>query len=277
MTKPWGELSRAERSAAYDNSGAVPGSAAMVAERSAQSAAFRAAHPAKLDLLWGADPRQGWDLFPAADPAAPCLVFIHGGYWQRNSREGFSVLAEGLLSRGWSVAFPGYRLAPHATLTQIVQDVTDGLDWLAQHGAAHGVAGPVVVSGWSAGGHLTAMALSHALPVAGLAISGVFELGPIRDTNLNEKLSLTDAEIAALSPLRHTPVAKPMAIAYGTLEVPALVHDSRKLHWHRADSGCAGALVPVAGTHHFSILDTLHDADGELARAAVEVLRLARR
>ncbi len=274
--KPWGELSHAERSAAYDNSGAVPGSAAMVERRNAESAAFRTAHPAKLDLLWGAHPRQGWDLFPAADPAAPCLVFIHGGYWQRNSRSGFSVLAEGLLAHGWSVALPGYRLGPDATMTEVAADVMGGLDWLAAHGAEHGVAGPVVVSGWSAGGHLTAMALPHPIVRAGLAISGVYELGPIRDTNLNDKLFITDAEIVALSPLRHTPVAKPMTIAYGTAEVAALVHDSRKLHWHRSDQHCAGSLLPVAGAHHFSILDTLRDPDGELTRAAIEVLRLAR-
>lgn len=273
----WGELSRAQQTAAYDNSAAVPGSVADVTARAAESAAFRQAHPAKLDLLWGPSPRQGWDLFPASDPGAPCLVFIHGGYWQRNARAGFSILAEGLLSRGWSVAFPGYRLAPDATLTQIVGDVHDGLDWLAAEGPAHGVAGPVVVSGWSAGGHLTAMALGHPVAVAGLAISGVYELGPIRDSQLNEKLRLTDEEIVTLSPLRHAPVAKPMAIAYGSREVPMLVRDSRRLHARRAAAHCAGSLIPVAGAQHFSILDTLRQPDGDLARAAVEVLRLAGR
>ena len=32
-------------------------------------------------------------LFPATDPKAPCLVFIHGGYWQRNSKEQFAKVA----------------------------------------------------------------------------------------------------------------------------------------------------------------------------------------
>jgi hypothetical protein len=35
---------------------------------------------------------------------------------------------------------------------------------------------------------------------AGLAISGIFELGPLRDTVLNDRLRLTDAEIETLSP-----------------------------------------------------------------------------
>ena len=66
-------------------------------------------------------------------------------------------------------------------------------DWLVEHGPGKGVAaGKIVVSGWSAGGHLTAMALSHRGVTAGLAVSGVYELGPIRDTGLNDKLNLTD-------------------------------------------------------------------------------------
>ena len=101
--------------------------------------------------------------------------------------------------------------------TEIVGEIRRALDWLGADGAKHGVgAGPIVVSGWSAGGHLTAMALDHPRVAAGLAISGVYELAPIRDTYLDEKLRLTDAEIATLSPLRLPAVPKPLAIAYGT-------------------------------------------------------------
>ena len=78
----WGALSRAERDAAYNNSAAVADSTTLSDARNAASAAFRAAHPAALDLAYGPRERNRWDLFPAADPAAPCLVFIHGGYWQ---------------------------------------------------------------------------------------------------------------------------------------------------------------------------------------------------
>ena len=46
------------------------------------------------------------------------------------------------------------------------------------------------------------MALSHPLVKAGLAISGVYDLGPIRDTVLNVALKLTDKEVAELSPLQ---------------------------------------------------------------------------
>jgi acetyl esterase/lipase len=197
------------------------------------------------------------------------MVFIHGGYWQRNSKDQFANLIGGPYARGWAAALPGYSLAPDATLTEIVGEIRAALDWLAEHGPAHGVAGPIVLSGWSAGGHLTAICLDHPSVVAGLAISGLFELGPIRDTYLNEKLRLADAEIAALSPIRLPVVQKPLAIAYGTAELPPLVSDSRSLHALRAAANAPGVLIPVAGANHFTIVHELRDADGELTRQAM--------
>lgn len=264
----WGTMSRAERDAAYSNSGAVANSAELVAQFAAASARFRAAHPQHLDCRYGPRERNAWDLFPAADPNAPCIVFIHGGYWQRNSKEGMAGLIAGPYERGWSAALPGYTLAPDASMTEIVGEINAALDWLAANGPAHGIAGPVVVSGWSAGGHLTAMCLDHPRVHAGLAISGLFELGPIRDTDLDVKLRLTDAEIAGLSPLRRPVVDKPLLITYGAAELPALVADSRDFHAYRAAAHAPGALLPVPAADHFTIMDELSDAGGLLTRYA---------
>jgi arylformamidase len=265
----WGALSRAERDAAYNNSAAVKNSAELNASREAASAAFRAAHPGHLDLRYGPRERNTWDLFPASDPSAPCIVFIHGGYWQRNSKDQFANLIAGPYARGWAAALPGYTLAPDASLSEIVAEINAALDWLAANGPAHGIGGKVVLSGWSAGGHLTALCLGHRRVSAGLAISGLHELGPIRDTYLNEKLRLTDEEIAALSPLRLPGVAKPLAITYGTAELPPLVLDSRHLHGKRSAAHLPGTLIPVPGADHFTIVHELRDADGVLTKQAL--------
>ncbi len=265
-TMNWGTMSKAERDKAYNNTDAVKNSAELSAARIAASGAFRAAHAGHLDLRYGPKERNTWDLFPAADPNAPCFVFIHGGYWQRNSKDQFASLIAGPHARGWAAALPGYTLAPDATLTEIVAEIDAALDWLAAHGSEHGINGKVVLSGWSAGGHLTAQCLGHKRVSAGLAVSGVFELGPIRDTYLNDKLGLSEDEIAKLSPMRLPMVKKPLAIAYGTAELPPLVHDSRHLHGMRAEAHLPGALIPVAGADHFTITHELRDAEGELTR-----------
>ena len=61
-------------------------------------------------------------------------------------------------------------------------------------------------------------------------------------------------------------VPKPLAIAYGTAELPPLVGDSRALHAMRAAQHLPGPLIPVAGADHFTITHELRDADGELTR-----------
>jgi arylformamidase len=262
----WGLLSKAERDVAYNNTEAVHDSAVLNSAREVASSAFRLASPLHLDLRYGPKERNTWDLFPQPDPDAPCIVFIHGGYWQRNSKEQFANLIAGPYARGWAAALPGYTLAPDASLSEIVGEIHAALDWLAAHGPAHGINGPAVLSGWSAGGHLTAMCLDHKRVKAGLAVSGLFELGPIRDTYLNDKLRLTEAEIANLSPLRRRMVPKPLAIAYGTAELPPLVSDSRELHALRASQHLPGALIPVAGANHFTIVHELRDPEGILTR-----------
>ena len=77
------------------------------------------------------------------------------------------------MAHGINVALIGYTLAPDATLDQIVAEIHAGIDFLAgQLPALGGDGSGIVVSGWSAGGHLTSMALSHPQVRAGMAIIG---------------------------------------------------------------------------------------------------------
>ena len=264
----WAALSQTERDAAYDNNAAVKNSAALIAERNQASETLRASRNAFLDVPYGDRERTKIDLYPADDATAPCLVFLHGGYWQRNSREVFAMLVEGVAAHGWSVAIPGYSLAPEASLTEIVAEISRSLDWLAKNGGSYGISGPVVLAGWSAGAQLVAMALGHVSVTAGLAISGVYDLGPIRDTALNNALKLTDQEVARLSPLRLPAVHKRLDIAYGTAELPALVFDSIQLHESRIAAHAPGGLFPIEGADHFSILSELRRPDGALVDIA---------
>lgn len=270
----WLALDQAARDAAYNNGAATPDRDAQVAARNAASETLRAARPAHLDVPYGAAPRQAWDLFPAADPAAPCLIFIHGGYWQANSREGFACVIEGALAKGWSAALPGYTLAPDVSITGIVDELHRALTWLAEHGPAHGIGGgKKVLSGWSAGGHLAAALVDHPSVTAGLAISGIFELAPLRDTYLNVALKMTEDEIAALSPIRWAPSQKRLAVAYGTGELPEMQRQSRSFHAMRSAAHCPGWLVPVSAADHFRTLAPLREPDGELMQVVEALIK----
>ena len=76
---------------------------------------------------------------PRTRADAAKLLFFHGGYWQRNAKEGFSLIAEGPLARGFNVAVAGYTLAPEATMDGIVREARTALHWLHQKVATLGV------------------------------------------------------------------------------------------------------------------------------------------
>jgi acetyl esterase/lipase len=268
----WAALDQAARDAAYNNNAAVADSAKWIQLRNDASAVFRAAHPRFLNLAYVPSERTAFDLYPAVYPGAPCLVFIHGGYWQRNSRELFACFAEGPAAAGWAVAIPGYTLAPQTNLRGVVAEIGQALDWLADNGERYGVAGPLVIAGWSAGAQLAVLHLQHRGVVAGLAISGIYDLAPLRDTNLNEALKLTDQEIAEFSPLRLPVARKPLIISFGGAELPALVHDAWRLHGLRSREGAPGKILPIAGADHFSILRELQMPEGALVRAATSLV-----
>ena len=261
----WLDLTQAERDAAYDNAAAVPASAGRIAAWAAASADLRARRPEHLDISYGPRPRNKWDLYPGK-PGAPGLVFIHGGYWLRNSRETLACMAEGVLANGWSAALPGYTLAPDATLAEIVAEIGTALGWLEEHRHGYGIDGPIILSGWSAGGHLAAMMLAHPVVTAGLAISGIFDIEPLRGTAYNNTLRLTAIDAQMLSPMRLPMVRKPLTLAYGTNELPALVANSCAFHALRAGSNAKGPLLPLAGHDHFSILEELRTPDGKLTQ-----------
>ena len=189
----WRAMSQEARDLGLNNGVAVPGSVEMVAGWEQRSAEMRKRFPGHLDLRYGPRERNRIDFLKAAD-GAPTLLFIHGGYWQARAKEVFTVMAEGPMTHGINVALIGYTLAPEATLDEIVAEIHAGIDYLTgQLPALGAAAGGIVVSGWSAGGHLTSMALSHPKVRAGMAISGIYDLEPIRHSYLNEKLRADEA------------------------------------------------------------------------------------
>jgi arylformamidase len=249
-------MDRVALDAAYNNGAAVADSPKIVADWEQRSARLRAAHPEGLDLRYGKDERNRIDYF-AARRDGPVLAFIHGGYWQMRAKELFAFVAEGPLAWGINVALIGYTLAPQKRLEGIVAEIRAALDWLHQSiGMLGGDAAKLFVSGWSAGGHLTAMVMDHPAAKGGLAISGIYELEPMRLCYLNEKLHLDEAEARRNSP---GPTEKSLFIAYGADELPELRRQSEdyaRLLGRKA--------APVPRRNHFTVLEELASPHGAL-------------
>lgn len=265
-------MDRAALDAAYDNSAAVADSAALLADFDARSALLRSARPEGINLRYGPAERNRIDYFAAAAPG-PVMVFIHGGYWQMRQKETFSFLAAGPLAHGIHVALVGYTLAPEKPLAGIVDELRNAMSWLVRHVANYG-GDPqrLVVSGWSAGGHLTAMVIDEPMVKGGLAISGIFDLEPVRLNYLNARLGLDAAEARRLSPLFNLPQrTAPLMLACGGGELPELQRQSAAYAAVRAQAGLPGRLVQLPGLNHFSILEELAHPDGRLTALVREL------
>jgi arylformamidase len=267
-------MDRAQLDRAYNNTLAVPERGVIVADWAARSAKIRRAHNPHLDLTYGGSPRERLDLFLVTDPNAPTLAFIHGGYWQMNDKENFAFLAEGLLPLGINLAVVEYTLAPAARLDRIVAEARRAVQWLADHLGDYG-ADPsrLYVSGSSAGGHLTAMTMSLPAVCGGIAISGLYDLEPIRLNYLNEKLSLDKFESERNSPLFHLPeTAGELVIAYGLDELPELRRQSIAFGEAWLERGLPGRLLAIDRVNHFTILETLAQPGGALTGALLDML-----
>jgi arylformamidase len=263
----WRKMSQEERDLGLNNGEAVAGSADMIADWEARSAGMRKRYPAHLDLRYGPRERNRIDFLKARDEG-PTLLFIHGGYWQNRAKETFALFAEGPMAYGINVALIGYTLAPEATLDQIVAEIHAGIDFLAQQlPALGGDTKGIVVSGWSAGGHLTSMALAHPFVRAGMGISGIYDLEPIRHSYLNAKLSLDEAASHRNSPtmLPGGPM-KPLSLVVGAAELPLLRKQTADFACHRARHGLPVTYEEIAGANHFTIMNEIASPMGRITR-----------
>lgn len=261
----WRTMSQEARDLGLNNSVAVAGSLEMVTGWEQRSGEMRKRFPDTIDLRYGPRERNRIDFLKAAD-GAPTLLFIHGGYWQMRSKEVFTVVAEGPMAHGINVALIGYTLAPDATLDEIVAEIHAGIGFLSGQLPALGAAAEgIVVSGWSAGGHLTAMALSHPKVRAGMAISGIYDLEPIRHSYLNDKLRADEATSRRNSPMTwEGGPLKPLSLVVGSAELPLLRKQTADFAGHRAKYGLPVTYEEIPGADHFTIMHEMMSPKGRI-------------
>ena len=261
----WRKMSQEERDLGLNNGVAVTGSVDMVAGWEQRSGELRERYPGYRELRYGPRERNRID-FLGVSGKAPTLLFIHGGYWQNRAKEVFSIFAEGPMAHGINVALIGYTLAPDATLDEIVAEIHAGIDYLAGQFPVLGAAGEgIVVSGWSAGGHLTSMALSNPQVRAGMAISGIYDLEPIRHSYLNEKLKLDEAMSRRNSPMTaKTGPLKPLSLVVGSAELPLLRKQTADFAGHRARCGLPVTCEEIPGADHFTIMHEMGSPKGRI-------------
>jgi arylformamidase len=266
--------------AEYNNRRRVPEHVEIMERWQMLSAAYRLASAPQSDRAYGARERQRYDLFVAESGAAPLVVYIHGGYWQRGDRKDFSFVARELNANGITVAMPSYSLCPAASVMEIIDEIGLCLGVLWKKLRRH----PLVI-GHSAGGHLAAAMVANdwsrvaGVPAdlvrAGYALSGVYDLVPLIGTSLNEALHLSNGTARASSPLLRPapPKGRRFIAAVGGDESAEFLRQSQDIAqaWERA--GVIAESVVVPGTNHFTILEELTRAGSPVLARIVALAR----
>ncbi|WP_438990874.1 alpha/beta hydrolase [Lentibacter sp.] len=249
---------------AYANTAYIPDGESFPPKWAAAAAEFRdKVEGAELDLAYGPEPRQRLDLFRPQGEAQGLLIFVHGGFWRMLDKSYWSHLAAGALARGWAVAMPSYTLCPETSIAGITREIAKAVSL-----AAEAVAGPIALTGHSAGGHLVARMLargmlpetiaarlSHVMPISPLS-----DLRPLMQTSMNADFKLDEAAAVAESPIfMEDRVDCPVTVWVGGAERPAFLDQAG---WLSDAWGCD--LVEAAGKHHFDVVDGLADAESEM-------------
>jgi len=262
----------------YNNRARVPENPALMAGWARDAAAYRARRAPRV-IPYGPGERNVIDFFPG-DRQGPIVVFVHGGYWQALDGSSSSHLAAGLNAHGIGVAIPSYDLCPDVTVDRIIEEMRIASRELARLGQS------LVISGHSAGGHLAACMLATDWPafdpslpkelvIAAYTISGLFDLGPLVETSINNALRLDTASARAASPLFWNPPRRgSLDAVVGENESAEYFRQSRTIveHWGAAGVPTRFAVVPDA--NHFTAIAPLADPQSPMV---ARLMKLARR
>jgi arylformamidase len=261
----------------YNNQQRVPNFAEHVARWQKESADLRTERPAGLDIPFGPSSDEILDIFTPdkAQGPAPVQVFIHGGYWRAFQARDFDFIARTVTAAGALAVVINYALVPAVRMAELVRQCRAALAWVQASIAGYG-GDPqrIYISGHSAGGHLVAMMAAVApqpgepdtrgMIKAGVAISGLYDLEPIRLSYLQETLKLSEAEVAAYSPQLHPPARSvPLLLAYGSAESEEFARHATEYGRLLRERGVACEVRALDGYNHMSICSAFADPKSE--------------
>ena len=254
----------------YNNRLNVPEHPELDAQRAALTAEYRKRENIEFDISYGPSKRSKFDLIRPDNynDSTPLAIFVHGGYWLARDHTMFTHVATGLNKLGYEVAIPSYDLCPEVSVADIIQQVRECAAEIWRKYKKK-----PVVFGHSAGGHLAACLLAtdwsayegvpDDLITKGCAISGIFDLEPLRDTTMNADLKLTQETARAASPMFFS-ISGPgrrFLAASGENETEEFHRQADELVkvWSAKGVEIESYLIP--GANHFTVLNALLNSD----------------
>ena len=270
---------------AYDQAQWAPNMQQVLRRRALASDAVRGRLGAPRAVPYGPSPVETLDLYPAAHPAGPIAVFLHGGAWRGGDARSAAYAAETFVRAGAHYAVPEFATVLDVGLDGMVAQVRRAVAWLARNASAFGGdPGRIHVIGHSSGAHLAAnvlvtdwsdFGLSGSVVRGGTCISGMYELQPVRLSARSAYVKFDDRIEHDFSPQRHVDrLTCPVIVAYGDQESPEFQRQSVEFARTLEGAGRLDRLILGQGHNHFELPETLASPYGLLGRAVLEQLQL---
>jgi arylformamidase len=230
------------------------------------SQAMKAHCGSHFDVVYDEASGQKLDIYGVSADPRPVFMFIHGGYWRMLSKNESAFMAGALARRGVATVVVDYRLAPAATLIEIVREVRAAVAFLWRQGRGYGLdPDRIYVGGSSAGGHLTGSVISGGWHEAfgvpedvvkgAMPISGLFHLAPIARSFVQEWMPLDEQAVSTLSPAETLPRnGCPIVLAYADSESGGFRRQSTEYDRLWREAGFSSELVEVSGRNHFDVV-----------------------
>jgi arylformamidase len=262
----------------YETARQVPDVSEYVQRFEQRSEAARRELRSSLDIAYGEHPRERLDVFPAASAGAPALLFFHGGYWRASTKERYSYIAQGVVPLGITLVVVEYALIPTVTMHELVEQCRRAVAHVHRNAAELGCdPNRLHLSGHSAGGHIVAMLMAtdwagrFGMPAEAirgtLALSGLYDLEPIRDCYLNDTLDLTQEDLLQESPVRLPPlVPAPLHLSVGGVEGAEFIRQTRVMQAQWESRGAAVETAILQGHNHYSLVESLGESSSELCQ-----------
>ena len=262
----------------YNPRESVPEYPELAKKRAEASRKARAVLKSFLNVAYGNSAREVLDIYPAEKPGGPVLVYIHGGYWRSGSKDENCNFAPAFVERGVTVVIVEYDLCPTVTVTDIVRQTRGSIAWVYRNIMRYGGdPSKLYVSGHSAGGHLTAMALAHDWEKEGLprdfiqgavATSGVYDLDMVMQISVNEQVRLTPELAKENSPFIDPPLPMcPVIVAVGSAEPEGWKQMSKDFFELCKERGLECDYLEISGANHYTMSEHLADPNSPLTQA----------
>ena len=270
----------------YNPRVSVPEYPELARVRAAQARKVRESAKSWLNVPYGNSPREMLDIYAADKAGGPVLVYIHGGYWRSGSKEDNCNFVPTFTKRGATVVLVEYDLCPQVSVTDIVRQTRASIAWVYRNIPRYGGnPAKLFVSGHSAGGHLTAMALAHDWAKDGLpsdlikgavATSGVYDLDMVMKISVQEQVRMTPDIAKVNSPLLNPPRVKcPLVVAVGAAEPKGWQRISEDYFQYCKQHGMPVEYLVEPDANHYTMSEHLLDDARPLTRAMIGMMGLS--